>query len=170
MSDDNNYQFALSSSTTGFLLTTEAMQSLRNAAQGGSGTKAFIQNQVASNSFYQWLAEEGSAAWIADTDANDSPVRFSEQKSGDNELDMIVSIVLNGGDDTNPFTVNGAPYYQVGLLNAVHNYNGTPLWHFSAPIGLASLAMKKALQYFVLDPIYNAIVKGIGSACSGSQA
>jgi len=52
MSDDNNYQFALSSSTTGFLLTTEAMQSLRNAAQGGSGTKAFIQNQVASNNFY----------------------------------------------------------------------------------------------------------------------
>jgi hypothetical protein len=175
---DNPVNFALGLASAGIPLTTDMLQQLQTAVQGGAGTQSFIEAQSSVNDFYAWLGEMGSTVWIPDTDADGNPVYFAAQRSGENDFAIIVSAtldpgVIDGDDPPAQFTFNGENYYTVGVLTATQSYNGTPLWKTTIPLGVATVIPKQLLSSYsiqVLKVLMSGLAKGISSCFKGAQS
>lgn len=141
------------------------LSSITSAAASGEGTQAYYQDQVVLDNFVLWLAAQGDAAWIADTDDNGNPCYYAVQVGGANnemvapskpvtsyrelmELDEQNSIYLilqttpdtaaiNGTQPPTGFTWDGTTYQMGGTITGTFSYNQQPSWYIQVPVGIA---------------------------------
>jgi hypothetical protein len=155
----------LGPSAPGTPLYPPQLSAIMNAAASGAGTQTYYQDQVVLDNFTIWLAQQGDAAWVADTDDNGNPCYFAVQVGGEDnemvapskpvtsyrelmELDESNSIylilqtnpdtdVINGSQPAPGFTWNGTTYQMAGTITGTFSYNQQPTWYIEVPVGIA---------------------------------
>lgn len=123
-----------------------------------------------ATAFFDWLNEQGPAAWTQGTDSLGNPT-FVTQPYQDYQLSALPntdSTVVNGNQNPQQFQFDGESYNIVGTVTTTLAYKNDPVWSLAAPVGLIETVPLANLAWSsLLAPIGSAFVKGI-QACVSS--
>jgi hypothetical protein len=144
---------ALGPASRGMPMTPYAETLLTRAVKNGE-TSAFVQQQWALNSFYQYMNELSD--WPMQQTGQNYPFFFFQAEDGYLLTQCAMNeAVIQGETPPAGFEYGGSTYNIVGMLTVTIGYSEQPLWYIEAPVGvvesvaipeLASLAWSNLLQ------------------------